>query len=302
VTRPARPKRPRIVRRKAEQPPPSSLISFTEPEPTGDDHVVRVVFDDREDWQPPRRAKDEPRRWGFYPSHAAAGDEVPDDVQYRFNTVEAATSGALQYLEPYWNDGSIHAIHGGVEVTGMPANVVITGGPGYRARIDAGLYDMGVEQLQAVLSETERQNDAQAKQIAISFEIPFGQLVHAFCLMWGKLPKRSRPKMHDWLDKTMRRVSKRTRQRHLRTFLIVSSEDWPAILRTTEVAITGMDSILRAARIYAGHTSPPRTKRTPMTQRYLALREAVIKEDLVEAQQLVAKYDREDVGGADDAE
>ena len=101
---------------------------------------------------------------------------------YRFNTVEAATTGALQYLEPYWNDGSIHAIHGGVPVTGMPANVVITGSPGYRARIDAGLYDMGVEQLQAVHLQTERQNDVQATQTAITYEIPLGQLVHAFCL------------------------------------------------------------------------------------------------------------------------
>ena len=47
-------------------------------------------------------------------------------------------------------------------------------------------------------------------------------------------------------------MSKRKRQRHLRTFLIISSDDWPFILRTTEVAITGMESILKAARIYPG--------------------------------------------------
>ena len=150
MTRPARPKRPRTVRRITEQ-PPSSLISFSEPPPSGDDHVVRVVFDDRPDWPALlRRAADQPRRWGFYPSHATAGDEVPDDVEYRFNTVEAATTGALQYLEPFWNDDSLLVIHNGVRVPDMPANAVITGSPGYRAKIDAGLYDMGVEQLQAV--------------------------------------------------------------------------------------------------------------------------------------------------------
>ena len=154
---------PKAPRRSA--PRPSSLISFTEPEPTGDDHVVRVVFDDREDWPAPlRRAADQPRRWGFYPSHATAGDEVPDDVEYRFNTVEAATIGALQYLEPYWNDDSSLAIHNGVRVPDMPSNAVVTGSPGYRARIDAGLYDMDLEQLQAVHLQTERQNDAQASR------------------------------------------------------------------------------------------------------------------------------------------
>ena len=147
------------------------------------------------------------------------------------------------------------------------------------------------------ISETERQIDAQARQTAINYEIPLGQLVHAFCLMWEKLPRRSRPKMHDWLDEVMPRVKKRKRQRHLRTFLIVSSEDWPFILWTTEVEITGMESILRAARIYAGQTSPPRKKRTPMRERYMVLRDAVIRGDLAEARQLVEKYDNEDVGG-----
>ena len=276
----------------------SSLVSFTEPIPRGDDHVVRVVFDDRPDWPAPRirRAADQPRRWGFYASHAAAGDEVPDDVEYVLDTVEAATIGALQYLEPYWNDGSIYAIYGGVPVTGMPANVVITGGPGYRARFNAGLYDMGLEQLQAVHIHTERQIDAHAKEIAIDQEIPLGQLIHAFCLKWEKFPRRSRPKLHDWLDQVMPGIKRRKRQRHLRTFLIVSSEDWPSILRTTEVEITGMESILRAARLYAGQPGPPRKKRTPMRERYRALRETVIRGDLVEARQLVEKYDNEDVG------
>ena len=301
MARAAAPKRLRTVRRITES-PPSSVISFTEPEPTGDDHVVRVVFDDRPDWppHPVRQGPYKPRRWGFYPSHATAGDEVPDDVEYRFNTVEAATIGALQYLEPYWNDDSTLVIHNGVRVPDMPSNAVVTGSPGYRARIDAGLWDMGLEQLQAVLLQTERQIDAQAKQTAVSYDIPLGQLVHAFCLMWEKLAKKSRPRLHDWLDDVMPRMSKRKRQRHLRTFLIVASEDWPSILRTTEVAITGMESIERAARIYSGRMTPPRKKRTPVTQRYMALRGAVIRGDLVEAQQVVAKYDSEDANSVDD--
>jgi hypothetical protein len=135
MTLPARKQRRREARRRAD-PPPSSFITFSEPLPAGDDRVVRVLFDDR-----PGRL-DRPRRWRFYPSHALAGDEVPDNVDYQFNTTEAATIAALQYLEPYWNDESIIAIYGGVAVPDMPANVVITSGPGYRARIDAGLYDL----------------------------------------------------------------------------------------------------------------------------------------------------------------
>jgi hypothetical protein len=152
---PARKRRQREAHRRSV-PPPSPLISFTEPIPTGDDRVVRIVFDDRPIWppHPVRRVADHVRRWGFFPSHALAGDVVPDDVEYRFNTVEAATIGALQYLEPHWNDGSLLAIHGGVHVPDMPANVVITGGPGYRARIDAGLYDLNQEQLQTECART----------------------------------------------------------------------------------------------------------------------------------------------------
>ncbi len=219
---------------------------------------------------------------------------MPSDVEYRYNTVEAATTGALQYLKPYWDDGSALVIHNGVRVSNMPANAVITGSPGYRARIDAGLYDMGLEQLQALHLQSERQFEAQAEQIAINYEIPLGQLVHAFHLLWEKLPRRSRPKMNDFLDEMMPKVSKRTRERHLRAFLIVSSEDWPAILSTTEVEITGMGSILEAARRYAEPTAPKRPKKTPMKQRYVELRNLVYARRYEDARRLVLRFDGED--------
>ena len=303
MKRPTKPKRPRVARTITE-PSPSSLISFSESPPDGDDHFVRVVFDDRPDWPAPRirRAPGQPRRWGFYPSHATAGDEVPDDVDYRFNTVEAATIGALQYLEPYWNDDSSLVIHNGVRVPDMPSNAVVTGSPGYRAQIDAGLYDLDQEELEAKSALTLRRSDEQARQATTHYDIPVGQQVHAFCLLYDKLPRENHPKLHDYLDRMMPRVAKRKRQRHLRTFLIVSSEDWPFILRSTEVAITGMEFILKAARIYAGQTQPPGKKRTPLKERYIAVPGAVIRGDLVEAQELVARYDREDAGGADDDE
>ena len=63
-----------------------------------------------------------------------------------------------------------------------------------------------------------------------------------------------------------------------------------------------MDSILPSGTLYSGQTSPPRKKRTPMRERYMALREAVIRRDLAEARGLVAEYDREDVGAEDDNE
>ena len=74
------------------------------------------------------------------------------------------------------------------------------------------------------------------RQTAISYEIPFGQLIHAFYLAWEKLPEDGPGQ--SGTNGSMRWCpgKKRTRQRHLRTFLIVSSEDWPSILRTTEVA------------------------------------------------------------------
>src|SRR5690349_16798264 len=118
-------------------------------------------------------------------------------------------------------------------------------------------------------------------------EIPLGQLVHAFRLRWEKLPRRSRPRLNDFLDEMMPKVNKRTRERHLRAFLIVSSEDWPAILSTTEVEITGMGSILRAARRYAKPTAPERAKKTPMKQRYVELRNLVHARRYEDARRLV---------------
>jgi hypothetical protein len=100
--------------------------------------------------------------------------------------------------------------------------------------------------------------------------------------------------MHDFLDEMMPRMSKRTRQRHLRAFLIVSSEDWPVILSSTEVEITGMASILEAARTYAEPTTPKRRKKTPMKQRYTELRNLVYTRRYEDARRLVLRFDAED--------
>jgi hypothetical protein len=278
-------------RRPGPSPPPSPFISFSEPLPAGDDRVVRIVFDVR-----PGRL-DRPRRWGFYPSHALAGDEVPDDVDYRFNTPEAATSAALRYLEPYWNDGSMIAIHDGVAVPDIPANVVITGGPGYRARIDAGLYDLDQEKLQAACADTLKNCDGRARETAITCDIPVGQQVHGFYLLYDKLRRRDRPKLHDYLDQMMPTVAKRRRQRHPKTFLIISSEDWPAIqAHAIEVGIeiTGMDSILTAARSF----SPPRPRhkkvRTPLKKRYEELRFLLLARRYEDGRRRALEFDEED--------
>jgi hypothetical protein len=100
--------------------------------------------------------------------------------------------------------------------------------------------------------------------------------------------------MHDWLDGVMPGVNKRRRQRHLRTFLIVTSEDWPVILGSTKVEITGMTSILEAARIYAEPTAPRRQKKTPMKQRYVELRNLVYARRYEDARRLVLRFDGED--------
>jgi hypothetical protein len=264
--------------------PPSNLITFEEPQPSPDDRLIRITFDPVS------------KRWGFYTSHPLDRREAEYEellgVQYPYNTVEAATSGAVQSLEPYWDAGTTLWIHGGVKVPNVPANVHFTGSPGYRAFIDAGLYEIDQEQLRAVHAQTKAQIDALARETAIRLEIPIGQQVHAFSLLWDKMPRRSRPKRNDYLDQMMPRVAKRTRERHVKAFLIVASEDWPAIVRTTEVKITGLVSILKAARIYS--PPPPRRKKTPMKQRYLELRGLVYLRRYKEARRLVLRFDEED--------
>lgn len=87
-------------------------------------------------------------------------------------------------------------------------------------------------------------------------------------------------------------MSKRTRQRHLKVFAIVSSDDWPDMVATTEIEITGMESILRVARAFS--PPPPRKKKTPLKERYLALRDAVLSRKYGEARRLIEQFDDED--------
>ena len=244
-------------------------------------------------------------RWGYHEvsraAHPAEDDIVPDDVQFPFNTVPEATAGALRHLEPYWGDPSTALlIEGGVAVPGMPVNARIIGSPGYRATIDGGLYDLDQSELQAVHERTRRQSGEQARETAVKYDIPVGQQVHAFRELYEKLWPRHRrkrgsyPKINDWLDQMMPTVKKRTRERHFKTFAIVSSDDWPVILAITEIEITGMDSILSAARAF----SPPRPRRkkvrTPLRSRYQALRSALLTRRYEEGRRLALGFDEED--------
>jgi hypothetical protein len=269
-------------------PPPHPLIEFSPPVPAAGDHLIHVVLDTHS------------KLWGFYqmeqaPTHESSGDDAfPVDLQYPFNTATTATVGALQHLAPYWGATSALMIYGGVGVPDMPVNAKIIGSPGYRAGIDGSLYAMDQAELQAVHAHTRRRSGEQERQIAIDYEIPIGQQVHAFIELHKQMPRGDRPKLHDWLDEMMPGTQKRTRQRHLKTFAIVSSDDWPLILATTEVEITGMESILKAARAF----SPPRSKRkkvrTPLKARYMALRIALLTRRYEEGRRLALHYDEED--------
>jgi hypothetical protein len=66
------------------------------------------------------------------------------------------------------------------------------------------------------------------------------------------------------------------------------------IVASTEVKITGMTSILEAARRYAEPTAPKRPKKTPMKQRYVELRNLVYARRYEDARRLVLRFDGED--------
>jgi hypothetical protein len=283
----------RSRRRGRTAPPPNPLITFTEPVPAPPwDHLIYVLFDHRS------------LRWGFWEAPDLANPsraDVPDDLEYRFTNVEDATLGALQHLQPFWGDtSSALLIDGGSVVPGMPPNAKVFGSPGYRARIDARVYEMSQEQLQAEHARTMRQSDRQARHTAIAHDIPIGQQVHAFRLLYEVLWPRHRrraggaPKLNDWLDQRMPKVPKRRRERHFKTFAIVASEDWPVILATTDLEITGMESILEAAKAF----SPPRPRhkkvRTPLKKRYQQLRFLLLARRYEDGRRRALEFDEED--------
>jgi hypothetical protein len=232
--------------------------------------------------------------WGFHEvhrrEHPPDDDIVPDGVPFPFNTVAEATIGALNHAA-----GEPVVIHDGVVVPGMPANARIVGSPGYRACIDGGLYDLDQDELRTVYEQTHRKSGEQSRQTAIHYDIPLGQQVSAFMELHRRMPK-PRPKLHDWLDERMPGMNKRTRQRHFKCFAIVSSYDWPDMVALAEEEITGMASILRVARAFS--PPPPRKKKTPLKERYLALRNAVASQRYEQAQQLIEQYDGEDAAAS----
>jgi hypothetical protein len=279
-----------MARRPRPPPPSHPLISFSEPLPAGDDHLIRIAFDTHS------------KRWDFFESQVPFDPErdVPDNLEYQFNTVQDATIGALRHLEAFWGDTSMLWIHGGVVVPNMPTNARITGSPGYRARFDAGLYDMNQPQLQAEYARVQRRSGEQARRTTIDYDIPIGQQVHAFRELYDRLwPKHRRkrgtyPKLNDWFDEQMPKVPKRRRERHFKTFAIVSSDDWPDILATTVIEITGMESILAAARAFSPPLPRHKKTRTPLKQRYDELNFLLIARRYEEGRRRALEFDEED--------
>ena len=176
----------------------------------------------------------------------------------------------MRHLEPYWGDAQTALlIDAGVAVSGMPSNAEIIGSPGYRAGVDGGLYELDQAELQAVHERTRSRSGEQARETAIQYDIPIGQQVHACRELREKLwPRHHRkrgsyPRMNDWLDQMMPKVNKRTRERHLKTFAIVTSDEWPDMVALAEEEITGMESILRIAKAFSPPGTPKKV-RTPL--------------------------------------
>src|ERR1700722_6587309 len=65
-------------------------------------------------------------------------------------------------------------------VPDMPPNAKIIGSPGYRARINAYVYEMSQEQLLEEHAHTCRRSNEEEREVAISYEIPIRQQAHAF--------------------------------------------------------------------------------------------------------------------------
>jgi hypothetical protein len=255
---------------------------------------------------------DSATRMFFYTIKFESDDDP--DKSGPFPTAHAATDACLTHIDQYCDSiGGIDAAD--ATITGCDwqhfenyPSVKFVAGPRYRNWLSGDVYDMQQEELaQEALKAIEKLADA-TDAITARHSVPVGQLIDAatvlYTRMYGKRRRGSNaPTMTTFLGDMFKNIDERTRQRHHKAYLIVASDDWPAMDKAYTGAKRGMERIFDAAKQWAGR---PTKKRNTVSRkqydrllnRFELVRDIAAHRTIEDVRLAFAQFDRNDENDA----
>jgi hypothetical protein len=272
--------------------------------------VVRVVFDPVT------------LRFGYFQPN----DEEIDAADFRYATASEASSAVLDFAESRWDAEerkrlTLTVENGNFDDFGQPPPwVKLAGDAGYRRFLDARVYELEFDDLAShVKADVGLAADAN-NELAAKHDLPLGQSVDAAKKLHARMfPSRRRgsanePALNPFLDDLFADCEQTTRDRNHKAFMLVIHPAWPDMARAYKGKKTGIAGILDAGKQWAGKSQTPAVKRQPpvrerlekMTDRFrrledhfIAVRDAVERDDLIRARAAIANYVKVNMGDND---
>jgi hypothetical protein len=227
-----------------------------------------------------------------------------------FPTAHAATDACLTHIDEYFS--SIDGIDAAdVALDGADwdhfenyPSVKFVAGPRYRNWLTGNVYEIQQEELAREAANAIEKLTEDTETITARHNVPLGQLIDAatvlYTRMYGKRRRGSNaPTMAAFLGDMFKGIDERTRQRHHKAYLIVASDDWPAMDKAYTGAKRGMERIFDAAKQWTGRLTKKRNtvsrkQYDRLLDRFELLRDVAIHAGIDEVRDTIAGFDRED--------